>query len=210
MTYLDEAYGRRMLLVDHHAAARGLVWGSFAVGVVAEIAATRLRGGPTRQSAGPSLDRGTKTVLVSAMVAGLFVGALVARAVPALRAGANNWTTYALGLAVIWLGIGLRVWAVWSLGRYFRREVTIEPGQTVHTSGPYRFVRHPAYAGDLLIVFGASLSWGSWMGAAIGTAIALAGHVPRIRVEESELRRALGSAYDAYAAHRSRLVPGIW
>jgi len=199
-----------MLLVDQHATARGLVWGSFAVGVVAEIAATRLRGGQAARSTGPSLDRGTKTVLVVAVVAGLFVGALVARTAPSLRAGANVWTTYAVGLAVLWLGIGLRVWAVSSLGRYFRREVTIEPGQTVHTSGPYRFVRHPAYAGDLLIVFGAGLAWGSWVGAAIGTAIALAGHIPRIRVEESELRRGLGSAYDSYAADRSRLVPGVW
>jgi protein-S-isoprenylcysteine O-methyltransferase Ste14 len=198
-----------MLLVDDHAAARGLVWGSFALGFAAEIAVTRLRGGPRRPSTGRSLDRGTGTVLVLAVVAGLFVGALVGR-VPSLRAGANTWTTYVLGLAILWLGIALRVWAVWSLGRYFRREVTIEPGQTVHTSGPYRFVRHPAYAGDLLIVFGFGLAWGSWVGAAIGTAIAAAGHLPRICVEESELHRSLGAAYDAYAAQRARLVPGVW
>jgi protein-S-isoprenylcysteine O-methyltransferase Ste14 len=199
-----------MLLVDHHSAARGVLWASFALGVVGEIVATRMRGGPIRASTGPSLDRGTKAVLVVAMVAGLFVGALVARDVPSLRAGANTWTTYSLGLAVLWFGMALRVWAVWSLGRYFRREVTIEPGQTVHESGPYRFVRHPAYAGDLLIVLGFGLAWGSWAGAAIGTAIAAAGHVPRIRVEEAELHRALGAPYEAYAAHRARLVPGIW
>ena len=88
--------------------------------------------------------------------------------------------------------------------------MTIEAGQTVHTSGPYRFLRHPAYAGDLLIVFGFGLAWGSWIGAAIGTAIAFAGHLPRIRVEEHELRRALGDSYERYARGRARLVPGVW
>jgi protein-S-isoprenylcysteine O-methyltransferase len=149
-------------------------------------------------------------VLVLATLAGLFAGVLVARYVPALRAGANTWLTYALGLAVLAFGIVLRVSAVWSLGRYFRREVTIEAGQTVHTSGPYCWLRHPAYTGDLLIVFGFGLAWGSWIGAAIGTAIAFAGHFPLIRVEESELRRAFGDSYESYARGRARIVPGVW
>ena len=80
----------------------------------------------------------------------------------------------------------------------------------MHTSGPYRWLRHPAYTGDLLIVFGFGLAWGSWIGAVIGTAIAFAGHLPRIRVEETELRRALGEPYERYANGRARLVPGVW
>lgn len=197
-----------MLIVDHHA-ARYALWATFAVGVAAEFVATRRRGG-ARRSAAPPQDRGTKQVLVLVLLAGLIGGAWLCRDFSALRVGANTWATYALGLAVLWLGIALRVWAVWSLGRYFRREVTIEPGQTVHTSGPYRFVRHPAYLGDLLIVFGFVLAWGSWIAAALGTAVALAGHIPRIRVEEAALREALGADYDRYAAHRARLLPGIW
>jgi protein-S-isoprenylcysteine O-methyltransferase Ste14 len=197
-----------VLVVDHHA-ARYAIWATFAAGVVAELVVTRLRGGATRSTAPPQ-DRGTKQVLVLALLAGLIGGAWLARDFSGLRAGANTWATYAVGLAVLWLGIGLRVSAVWSLGRHFRREVTIEPGQTVHTSGPYRYVRHPAYLGDLLIVFGLVLAWGSWIAAAIGTAIALAGHIPRIRVEEAALRSSLGEEYDRYAAHRARLVPGVW
>jgi protein-S-isoprenylcysteine O-methyltransferase Ste14 len=197
-----------VLIVDDHA-ARYALWATFAAGAVAEVVATRRRGGARRPSA-PAQDRGTKQVLVLALLAGLIGGAWLARDLSALRIGANTWATYALGLAVLWLGIALRVSAVWSLGRYFRREVTIEPGQTVHTSGPYRFVRHPAYLGDLLIVFGFVLAWGSWIAAALGTAVALAGHIPRIRVEEAALRESLDDDYERYAKQRSRLVPGIW
>lgn len=37
----------------------------------------------------------------------------------------------------------------------------------------------------------------------------LAGHLPRIRVNEAELTRGLGEPYRRYAAETSRLVPGI-
>jgi protein-S-isoprenylcysteine O-methyltransferase Ste14 len=198
-----------MLLLSEHAAARGALFGMMIAGAVAEAVVTRRRRGD-RPPTASTLDRGTKQVLVLATLAGLFAGALLARYVPALRVGANTWLTYAVGLGVLAFGIVLRVSAVWSLGRYFRREVTIEAGQTVHSSGPYRWLRHPAYTGDLLIVFGFGLAWGSWIGAAAGTALALAGHLPRIRVEEDELRRALGEPYERYANGRARLVPGVW
>ena len=204
-----------MLLVTEYPGARAAVFALFCAGVVAEVVATVHGRGGLGQAlrigrGGTRLDRGTKWIVVAGLVGGIYLPIALVRVFPALRAGANTWTTYALGLAILASGIVLRVSAVWSLGRYFRREVTIEAGQTVHTSGPYRFLRHPAYAGDLLIVFGFGLAWGSWIGAAIGTAIAFAGHLPRIRVEEHELRRALGDSYERYARGRARLVPGVW
>ena len=59
----------------------------------------------------------------------------------------------------MWLGLALRVWAIATLGGAFRTTVEVEPGQTVVSSGPYVWVRHPSYAGLLLIVagFGAAL-----------------------------------------------------
>ena len=130
-----------MLLVTQDTGARVAIFATFAVGAVLEVLATyRARRGeafrPRRGGRSP-LDRGTKQAVVLATVAGLFAAVLLARFAP-LRGGANTWATYALGLVILGAGVGLRVWAVWSLGRYFRREVTIEAGQTVHTSGPYR------------------------------------------------------------------------
>jgi protein-S-isoprenylcysteine O-methyltransferase Ste14 len=40
--------------------------------------------------------------------------------------------------------------------------------------------------------------------------VPLAGHLPRIRVEEAELTRGLGEPYRLYAAETARLVPGVW
>jgi protein-S-isoprenylcysteine O-methyltransferase Ste14 len=204
-----------VLLVDEHVGARAVIYGTLAAGVAAEAVATYRR----RGSLGPAFaigrghspaDRGTKQVLILAMVAGVFVGALIARVWPDLRAGANTWATLAIGAGIALIGVGLRVSAVWALGRFFRREVTIFADQTVVEEGPYRWVRHPAYTGDLLIAFGFALAWGSWAGAAVALVIALAGHLPRIRVEEAALREALGESYESYARRRARLVPGLW
>jgi protein-S-isoprenylcysteine O-methyltransferase Ste14 len=74
--------------------------------------------------------------------------------------------------------------------------------------GPYRLVRHPAYAAELVMVAAAALAGGSWpaLGAA---ALAVGLLVVRIEVEE----RLLGGRpeYRAYARRvRSRLLPGLW
>ncbi len=88
--------------------------------------------------------------------------------------------------------------------------MTIQAGHEVIRSGPYRVLRHPAYAGALLALAGIGVVFGSWPALAlcvlpIGAAVA-----HRIRVEEAVLEGALGEAYREYARSTSKLVPGIW
>lgn len=158
----------------------------------------------------PPQDRNTKRVLIGGMFAGLAVAWLIAAGAPALRAGANSRPALVLGMAIALAGIGVRGWGVATLGRYFQREVVIEAGQTLVTTGPYRWVRNPAYAGSLLTIFGVALMFGSWVGAAAGTLIAFLALLPRLRVEEAALTGAFGDAYRAYAARTARLIPGLW
>jgi protein-S-isoprenylcysteine O-methyltransferase Ste14 len=61
-----------------------------------------------------------------------------------------------------------------------------------------------------LSTFGLALAFGSWVGAFLALAVATLGHLPRIRVEEAELRDGLGVAYDEYAKTTDRLVPHVW
>ena len=84
-----------------------------------------------------------------------------------------------------------------------------ERNQTVATTGPYRFVRHPMYAGGLFYFIGIPLMLGSWLGLAF-VPFFIAVFMIRIPIEERMLRKDL-AGYDAYAARvRYRLVPGIW
>ena len=84
-----------------------------------------------------------------------------------------------------------------------------ERGQRVITTGPYRYVRHPLYAGALLFLLGTPLLLGSWYGLAAAP-LMVAVLAIRIVLEERTLRIEL-DGYAEYAGNvRYRLVPLIW
>jgi protein-S-isoprenylcysteine O-methyltransferase Ste14 len=84
-----------------------------------------------------------------------------------------------------------------------------ERGQTVVTTGPYGYVRHPMYAGAMLMLFGAPLLLGSGYGFLL-TPVWIMLLSFRIPIEERMLREKL-AGYDDYARRvRWRLVPGVW
>jgi len=84
-----------------------------------------------------------------------------------------------------------------------------ERGQTVVSTGPYSYVRHPMYAGASLLFVGTPLLLGSAWGLAFAPLwIALLAF--RIPIEERALRDHL-AGYNEYAARVCyRLVPGVW
>jgi protein-S-isoprenylcysteine O-methyltransferase Ste14 len=84
-----------------------------------------------------------------------------------------------------------------------------ERGQTVVSTGPYQYVRHPLYAGGLLLFLGTSLLLGSWYGLLLVLVFLPAGAV-RAVLEERALRKEL-PGYDAYMARvKYRLIPYVW
>jgi len=82
-------------------------------------------------------------------------------------------------------------------------------GQTVVSTGPYHFVRHPMYAAALLFLLGTTLLLGSWYGLLL--ALLLMSLIARRAVlEERTLREEL-QGYDAYMTQvQSRLIPHVW
>ena len=116
--------------------------------------------------------------------------------------------TYA-GLAVAVLGVALFVWAKQTLGRHYSPCFDSFVPSGLVTSGPYAFVRHPMYAGALLIFLGIPLLLGSPLGL---LAVPLFTGLLALRtVWEEEVLRAGLPGYAAYAARvRHRFVPGLW
>ena len=84
-----------------------------------------------------------------------------------------------------------------------------ERGQTVVTTGPYRHVRHPMYAGMSLLFVGVPLLLGSGYGLALAP-VWIALLACRIPIEERMLREKLPGYADYAARVRWRLVPGVW
>ena len=111
---------------------------------------------------------------------------------------------------LFWTGIALRLWSFHTLGRYFTFTVQTSRDQPVIVAGPYRLIRHPSYAGLLLVLTAVGLFIGNWWSLMWLTGIIAAGLVFRIRVEERALSRNLGDRYRRYAETHKRLVPFIW
>ncbi|MER7991115.1 isoprenylcysteine carboxylmethyltransferase family protein [Streptomyces noursei] len=141
---------------------------------------------------------------------GIALAAPIRAAVPALSYSTQLPAVRLAVLVVAWAGIGIRLWAIVALGRFFRGTVHIQHGHRVVTAGPYRYVRHPAYSGLLLAAAALGLlldNAASWL---VCTVCCLLAVGYRIRVEERMLLDALGEEYRSYAARTRRLVPGVW
>ena len=115
-----------------------------------------------------------------------------------------------LGAVLVALGIVLRQWAARTLGASFTRSVVVRANQPIVYDGPYRVVRHPAYAGDLLAATGLGLTLGNWLSLGIIVVGFVIASVVRVVAEESALEGHPGASYRTYARGRKRLLPGIW
>ena len=117
---------------------------------------------------------------------------------------------FAVGFACFLAGFGMRRWSEMMLGRYFTFTVMTSANQPVITTGPYRFVRHPGYTGVVLVVVGAGLVTGNWIGLAAWSLLVVVPLLYRIHVEEHALVAALGDRYSTYATAHKRLIPLVW
>jgi len=133
-----------------------------------------------------------------------------------LDAGRYHWSPpmppalRVTGVLVLAAGNALAHWAM-AVNRFFSSVVRIQRdrGQHVVSEGPYGLVRHPGYAGVVLMLLGSPLALGSWWSMVPNVALgALLIH--RTRLEERVLLAEL-DGYGAYAARvRARLLPGVW
>lgn len=108
------------------------------------------------------------------------------------------------------LSVSLSTWAFVS-NPFFSAVVRIQEdrGHTVCSSGPYRYIRHPGYAGGILWYLITPVVLDSlWMVIPIGISAVLT--IVRTALEDRALREEL-PGYQAYAQEtRYRLLPGVW
>jgi protein-S-isoprenylcysteine O-methyltransferase Ste14 len=111
-----------------------------------------------------------------------------------------------LGLVLFLCGLAMAVSARLQLGRNWvdLEEYRVLPGQALVARGLYRYVRHPIYAGDIMLLAGLELALRSWLVLAI---VPLAIVVIRqARAEEALLLRSL-PGYAEYCRRTKRFIP---
>ena len=115
-----------------------------------------------------------------------------------------------IGFVLISLGYAFAAWAI-AENRFFSSVVRIQTdrGHVVCDSGPYRSVRHPGYAGNIVALFGIVLALGSiWT--LIPSAVALVIAVIRTALEDQTLQAELPGYPDYTQRVRYRLIPAIY
>jgi protein-S-isoprenylcysteine O-methyltransferase Ste14 len=140
------------------------------------------------------------------------VGWLVFMALDAVR---FHWSRVPIGLQVV--GVVVLLISFYLLFLTFRENSYLSPviriqeerGQTVVSTGPYRYVRHPMYAGILVFMVGTSLLLGSGYGIIVGLIFMIV-LARRALLEERTLRQEL-PGYAAYMEKvKYRILPYVW
>jgi protein-S-isoprenylcysteine O-methyltransferase Ste14 len=164
----------------------------------------RARAAPSAQDAGSfRLDNLLGWLaLAGGVAAGILLRGRPSVAIPAGLAWA--------GIPVAIAGTALRYRAVSVLGDCYSLTIQVRPGQPLIDHGPYRWIRHPSYAGGDLALAGVGLSAGNWVAPILYVVPWLAAHAYRIHVEERALLEVHGDRYRAYQRRTWRLVPFVW
>jgi protein-S-isoprenylcysteine O-methyltransferase Ste14 len=134
---------------------------------------------------------------------------LLPPALIALRAGeieARGLPLRVVGLAVGLTGAALLAWASVLLGPFLLHEAAVREDHALIEIGPYRFVRHPVYAGYLALLLGSGVA--SLNGCLLLLwPVSLLGILIQAASEEQLLGERFGQDYECYVRRTGRLVP---
>jgi protein-S-isoprenylcysteine O-methyltransferase Ste14 len=107
-----------------------------------------------------------------------------------------------IGLVFVVLWVCWHSWCIRTISRWWRHD-------ELCTTGPYRFVRHPIYAGGVLLgAIGVALIFNSWIMLALPV-LMHATYSILVRKEEAMMAAVFGEEYKRYAGRTGRLFPRI-
>jgi protein-S-isoprenylcysteine O-methyltransferase Ste14 len=177
------------------------------IGLIGHKALWELLKRPAPGTTPPASGRVRRTTVVKVAKMGLLGFLLVQTAcLEVLPLAENPAPLRVAGAAIFLVGLALAMVARLQLGRNWAdiEDYQVLPGQALIATGLYRYVRHPIYGGDLLLLFGLQLALNSWLVLGVIPAGLLVSR--QAAAEEALLARAL-PGYAEYCARTKRFVP---
>jgi protein-S-isoprenylcysteine O-methyltransferase Ste14 len=150
-------------------------------------------------------DNGSNLVLRVSLYVSIIIAFFLAMNTTAML---PPWFFYP-GIVLIVIGIIVRQWAIFTLGRFFTLAVGTQKNQQVVDYGPYRFIRHPSYLGLLIVLLGIGVALQSWGGVLAIVVISGLAIGYRIHIEEKVMVLELGDNYVQYMKRTKRLIPFV-
>jgi len=162
-----------------------------------------------RLNAGPTAEHEQSQRLIQLVAALAFIALFVVSSLDRRFSWSNVPTSIVIAADIVVVVGFLVVFVVFRENTYTAATIEVAAEQAVVSSGPYALVRHPMYAGALLLLLGTPVALGSWWGLVMLIPMFLA-IVWRLIDEE----KFLSSNLTGYAEYRKivryRLIPLIW
>jgi protein-S-isoprenylcysteine O-methyltransferase Ste14 len=113
-----------------------------------------------------------------------------------------------VGIAIYFLGLATAVVGRIQLGRNWANleDYQVLPEQSLVQTGIYRYIRHPIYIGDVMLILGLELALNSWL---VLGAIALMAFVITQALREEVVLTKTFPGYDAYRKQTKMFIPYI-
>ena len=114
------------------------------------------------------------------------------------------------------LGLIIELGGIWlALGARIQREFFAPGGdhdshRALIRNGLYRFIRHPIYTGEYLVMLGWPFEYSAPITLVIAAAVGFAFVNQRIRRDETDMIAEHGDAYIAYMHVTDRMIPNLW
>lgn len=119
-----------------------------------------------------------------------------------------DWLRWA-GVVIAGFGFALLQWAHQALGRNWSDEPRLMRDQSLVTSGPYHWIRHPIYAAFLLIMSAPLLISANWFIGFLWLGLTALEVTGRMRFEEVLMIETFGEQYRLYMQETGRLIPRL-
>lgn len=103
------------------------------------------------------------------------------------------------GLVLIIIGEAIRMWA----------SGHVKKNKILATDGPYAFVRHPLYVGNILVVSGFALASGLWWSPILMIALLLFYYPAAISYEDNKLHKYFGEQWENWSRNIHALIPSF-
>jgi len=163
-----------------------------------------------RRFSGRTADRGSFFGFIICIPLALIIAFNSVAAHPEWRITALQPALSWAGIVLMWAGMAFRLWAIQTLGAFFRTSVVVQEGHQLVTAGPYRWLRHPSYTGAIATMTGLGLALGNWAALAALAVLPTVAIAFRIQVEERALTEQFGEAYRDFRKTHAAVIPVIW
>ncbi len=121
-----------------------------------------------------------------------------------------NWLLFGVGWTCALVSFAIRRRAIAALGRFWSLQVEIRAEHEFVRSGPFRFMRHPAYFSMILELLALALICNARWTMLLVPLLFVPVLLQRVRLEETALLDKFREAYREYQRTTPALFPRVW